>query len=191
VPPASGAQRDGYALFAVRLSSMGEPAIEIAAVRAPAQVGRPALEGDTVVFHLATPRYSQILAVNLANHHMMVLRSARFTQLLNPSLQGGRLLYVSVDECRQQLQLGPAFADTGRRDRVLASRPTDVPRDGGYEPGAIREGRTPHHCIGPQAQAGGSVLTYWTTALSPTAVFLTVLERRGGASSARVVELRR
>ncbi|MFI5008984.1 MAG: hypothetical protein ACHQDY_01770 [Solirubrobacterales bacterium] len=191
MPPAPGAQSGVYALFAVRLSSPVEPAIEVAAVGAPAQIGRPALEGDTVVFHLATPGYSQILAVNLANRHRTVLRGARFTQLLNPSLQGGRLLYVRVGECRQQLMLGPAFARSGRRDRTIASRPTDVPRSGGYEPGAIREGRTPNHCIGPSLRPGGRVLTYWTTALSPTAAFLTVLESRAGTSSARVLELRR
>jgi hypothetical protein len=191
VPPAPGAQTGVYALFAVRLATPGEPAIELAAARAPTQLGRPALAGDTVVFHRATPSFSQILAVNLANGQKSVLRSARFTQLLNPSLEGGRLLYVRVGECRQQLMLGPAFARTGRRDRPIASRPTDVPRTGGYEPGAIREGRTPNHCIGPSVGPGGRVLTYWTTALSPTTAFLTLLEHRGGASNARVVALRR
>ncbi len=191
MPPAPGAQSGVYALFAVRLSSPVEPAIEVAAVRAPAQIGRPALQGDTVVFHLATPGYSQILAVNLVNRHRTVLRGARFTQLLNPSLQGGRLLYVRVGECRQQLMLGPAFARSGHRDRVIASHPTDVPRSGGYEPGAIREGRTPNHCIGLSLRPGGRVLTYWTTALSPTTAFLTVLESRAGTSSARVLALRR
>ncbi len=193
VPPPPGAQGGVYALFAVRLAAPGEPAIQVAAARAPAQLGRPALQGDTVVFHLATRSYSQILAVNLASGRRRVLRSARFTQLLNPSLAGGRLLYVSVGECRQQLLLGAAFADprARRRDRILASRPTDVPRTGGYEPGVIREGRTPHHCIGPRARADRRVTSYWTTALSPTAAFLTVLQRRGGSSSARVLELRR
>jgi hypothetical protein len=191
VPPASGAGGGRYALFAVRLSAPGEPALEVASARVPAQVGRPALQGDTVVFHLVTPRYSQIVAVNLANRHSRILREARFTQLLNPSLQGTRLLYVSVGECSQQLVLGPAFARSGGRDRVIASRPTDVPRTGGYEPGAIREGRTPHHCIGPSVGPDGRVLSYWTTALSPTTAFLTLLERRGGRSSARVLALRR
>lgn len=193
VPPPPGAQGGVYALFAVGLSAPGEAAVRVAAARAPAQLGRPALDGDTVVFHLDTTRYSQILAVNLASGHRRVLRSARFTQLLNPSLQGGRLLYVSVGECRQQLLLGSAFADsrTSRRDRVLASRPTDVPRTGGYEPGVIREGRTPHHCLGPRARADGRVVSYWTTALSPTAAFLTVLQRRGQTSNAQVIELRR
>jgi hypothetical protein len=193
VPPPPEVQGGVYALFAVRLSAPGGPAVRVAAARAPAQVGRPALQGDTLVFHLATPRYSQILALDLSNGHRRVLRSAGFTQLLNPSLQGGRLLYVSVGECRQQLLLGPAFAGAHRRsrDRIIASRPTDVPRTGGYEQGVIREGRTPHHCIGPRARKGGRVISYWTTALSPTASFLTVLQRRGGTSSARVIELGR
>lgn len=191
VPPAAGAQTGVYALFAVRLAAPGAPAIEFAAARAPAQLGRPALAGDTVVFHRATPSFSEILAVNLASRRKSVLRSARFTQLLNPSLADGRLLYVSVGECRQQLMLGPAFARSGSRDRPITSRPTDVPRTSGYEPGAIREGRTPNHCIGPSVGPGGPVLTYWTTALSPTTAFLTLLERRGGTSSARVLALRR
>jgi hypothetical protein len=192
VPPPLGSQDGVYALLATRLASPGE-SVQIAAARAPSQVGRPALQGDTLVFHLATPHYSQIVAVNLANGRLRVLRSARFTQLLNPSLQGGRLLYVRVGECRQQLLLGPAFAGAHprRHDRVLASRPTDVPRTSGYEPGAIREGRTPHHCIGPRARADGRVLSYWTTALSPSMAYLTVLQRRGGGSSARVLGLRR
>ncbi len=191
VPPASEAVGGRYALFAVRLSAPGEPALEVASARAPAQIGRPALQGDTVVFHLATPRYSQIVAVNLANRHDRILRSARFTQLLNPSLQGTRLLYVSVGECRQQLMLGPAFTRSGRGDRAIASGPTDLPRTGGYEAGAIREGRTPHHCIGPSVGPEGRVLSYWTTALSPTTAFLTLLERSGGRSSARMLTLRR
>jgi hypothetical protein len=191
VPPPPGSQNGTFALFATRLPTAGEP-VQILAVRAPAQIGRPALQGDTLVFHLATAQHSQIVAVNLANGHRKVLRSARFAQLLNPSLQGGRLLYVRVDECTQQLLLGPAFAGAHqhRHDLVLASRPTEVPRTSGYEPGAIREGRTPHHCTAPRARADGRVVSYWSTALSPTGAFLTVLQRRGGRSSAQVVKLR-
>jgi hypothetical protein len=188
VPPSSADEQ--YALFATRLEPPGQP-VRVAVAKGASQLGRPALDGDTLVFHLATPHKSEIIAIDLAAGRTRVLRAASFAQLLNPSLLGRRLLYVRVDECRQQLLLGPAVAGTGRGDRVLASRPTDVPRDGGYEPGAIREGRTPHHCIGPRSGAHGGVVSYWTTALARFTAFLTVLESRDGRSTARVVRMRR
>ncbi|HST55207.1 MAG TPA: hypothetical protein VLJ42_04835 [Solirubrobacteraceae bacterium] len=180
-PPARDSR---YRIFAVRLQPLGSPT-EVASARAPTVLGRPALDGDTLVFH-AAGRESRIVAINLANGRKSVLRSAVIGQLLNPSIAAGRLLYVRVDDCRQQLLVGPLSA-AGHHDRVLAARSTQVPRDGGYQPGAIREGRTPHHCIGPRAGSYHSVFSYWTTALSGSNAFLTVLKTSRGKSSGRLV----
>jgi hypothetical protein len=143
------------------------------------------------VFHLAGRHQSELVALNLATGHEQVLRRQRFAQLLNPSLLGDRLLYVRVDECRQQLLLGSAGPGSGAHDRVLASRPTEVPRDSGYERGVIREGRSPHHCTQPRSRPGERVASFWTTALSPTFAFLTVLRTGAGHSMAQVRKVRR
>jgi len=63
---------------------------------------------------------------------------------------------------------------------VLASAPTQVTRDGGYGPNAIRIGRTPHHCIGPLAGSSPGVTSYWTTALSTTGAYMTLMFAAGG-----------
>jgi hypothetical protein len=183
-PSASPTTGEPYRIFAVRLQPLGSP-VEVASASASRVLGRPALSGDTLVFHTAG-QVSRIVAINLGDAHRQVLRSSSIAQLLNPSIDAGRLLYVRVDDCRQQLLVGP-LGGSGQHDRIVASKPTDVPRDGGYQPGAIREGRTPHHCVGPLAHSYSSVDSYWTTALSGSTAFLTVLRTRGGSSTGRLI----
>jgi hypothetical protein len=71
---------------------------------------------------------------------------------------------------------------------VLARAPTEVTRDGGYGPNAIHIGRTPHHCVGPLAGSYPRVTSYWTTALSPSAAYMTLMFSAGGVVEASVLE---
>ena len=170
VPPAPGGS-GRYLIIAERLPPTA-PAFQVASASAPDELGRPALDGSMLVFH-AAGRLSRIVAINLVSGRHTTLRHAIDAQLLNPSVLAGRLLYVRVDDCGQELLLGPATANA--RDRVIASQVTQIARDGGYQPGAIREGRTPNHCVGPLAGSYTAVVSFWTTALGPHAAYLTVL----------------
>lgn len=186
VPPASGAAGGSYQLFARPLNPPGASRF-VAAAASPAQLGRPALDGSTLVF-AAAGRSSRILAVDLAGGAPRVVRSTSTAQLLNPSVSGGQLLYVRVDECFQRVLLGPL---AGGRDRALSTAPTQVARDGGYGQHVIRIGRTPHHCTGPLAGSYTEVARFWTTALAPDAAYVTVLRTNGAASTATVQTLPR
>lgn len=186
VPPKPGSLSGRYELFAVSLSSPNMR-FKVTTARAPDQLGRPALFENTLVF-ADDGRRSRLLAVNLSDGRRRVLRSTPLQQLLAPSIDRGQLLYVRTGECRQELVLG-SLNRGGDRDRVLLSRPTGVPRDDGYEPGVVRIGRTPHHCIAPLAGTYHGVDSYWSTALSPPNAFLTVLHRGAGAQRAYLLRI--
>ncbi|HEX3318993.1 MAG TPA: hypothetical protein VHR88_13300 [Solirubrobacteraceae bacterium] len=164
------------------------PPHAVARASSPDQLGRPSLDGATLVFAENGPRPpSRIIAVDLDSGTTRTLLASRTGQLLNPSVDAGRLLYESVDDCREQLLLArlaaPAHAG------VLARRSTEVPRDGGYGPHAIRVGRTPHHCVGPLAGSYPGVTSYWTTALSPTTAYVTQLFAANGELDAQLLQL--
>ncbi len=180
VPPAPGGP-GRYRILVQRLPPTA-PAYQVASANVPDELGRPALAGRTLVFG-AAGRRSRIVAIDLRNGRHTTLRHAIDAQLLNPSVLAGRLLYVRVDDCDQKLLLGPAIANA--RDRIIASAVTQVSRDGGYQPGAIREGRTPNHCVGPLAGRYTTIVSFWTTALGPRAAYLTVLS--ASATSALAV----
>jgi hypothetical protein len=71
---------------------------------------------------------------------------------------------------------------------VLARAPTQVRRDGGYGPNVIHIGRTPHHCVGPLAGSYPGVTSYWTTALSPSAAYMTLMFAAGGQVQTSVLQ---
>jgi hypothetical protein len=101
-----------------RVDGTGRPRI-VATVRAPAQLGRPDVNRDVVVFDVATGGESDIVDVNLRNGRRGVLRRSTSAQFLNPSITDSKLLYVLVGRCTQQLRLGSFSAR--RRERVLFS----------------------------------------------------------------------
>ena len=187
VAPAAGAARGRYALRAARLGP-APVTFQVASAAAPDELGRPALQRSTLVFG-AAGRLSRILAIDLDTGRHRVLRAAHRAELLNPSLLGGELLYVHVGPCLQKLELGPA--GLGGRDRVLLSAPTQIARDGGYGPGAIREGRTPGECVGPRAGTYRRVRTLWTTALGSRTAYVTVLSTGAGGGGPRRAMVRR
>jgi hypothetical protein len=142
----------------------------IASSRRPTQLGRPSLDGDVVVFHVATRRGSRIVEYDIAASGTRVLRRSTSALLTNPALLGDQLLYVRQADLAQLLELGPARA--GGSDRVLYRLAAPAHHDAGHEPGYSRHTRTPH----PRT----AQWTFWTTALSATHAYVTLLPRRSG-----------
>jgi hypothetical protein len=141
----------------------------VASVKPPAQLGRPSIDGATVVYHVATQRGSRIVAADLETSTSRVLRRSASALVTNPSLLGGQLLYVRQTSLAQLLELGPA---TSSGDRVLYRLAAPAPHDAGHERGHSSKTRTPH----PKT----AVWTLWTSALSPTHAYVTLLPRARG-----------
>jgi hypothetical protein len=134
----------------------------------PASLGRPALGVDLVVFHRATDTGSWITGVNVAAGTRLRLRYSRDDQLLNPSVLAGKLLYVRASRCSQQLRIGPL---RGGRERVLYEIGPLAGQDAGHERRHTRQGE---HLPCPRRPKPTAKML-WTTALSPTAAYVTVL----------------
>jgi hypothetical protein len=157
-------------LSAIQLSAPTQ-ARTLATARSPTQLGRPALDGDLVVYHVASGRASRIVEYDLARSTSRVLRSSASALLTNPSLLAGWLLYAQQTSLAQLLQLGPAAP--GGRDRALYRLAAPARHDSGHERGHSTRTRTPH----PRT----AQWTLWTSALSATRAYVTLLPRRRGA----------
>jgi hypothetical protein len=145
----------------------------VASVSPPAQIGRPSIDGDLIVFHVATRRASWIQAVDLAAGKRSRLRKSTSAQLLSPVVLGGRLLYVKVSRCAQQLRLGAAG---GGAEHVLLTLPPLAGWDLGHEKRHTKQGeRLP--CRG---RTHSTATSLWTTALASGAAYVTTLHRSGG-----------
>jgi hypothetical protein len=162
-------------LVGISLLDPTHPSTLLASARV-GEIGRPALDGATVVFALATPRRSRIEARNLTNGVRRVLRSSDHGTLLsNPSLLRGRLLYERSDRCIQELRIGNAI--DARHDRLLLRLASTVSRDPGYQSGyehayngaSLCPNRGPGR--GGKARLGstalGAVVAYVTEILPP------------------------
>jgi hypothetical protein len=148
-------------------------------------IGRPSLGGDLVVYHYATAHGSWLTAVDVATGTRRRVRFARDAQLLNPSLLGGSLLYVRASRCSQQLRLGPLG---GGKERVLYELPPLAGQDRGHERRHTRQGE---HLPCPH-RPRPTTRILWTTALSDTTAYLTVLlPRRGGRTTPRLLAIPR
>jgi hypothetical protein len=168
------AERNGGAqIRAQALSDLTRSALVVSAKRADT-LGRPYLAGDLVVFHYATAGASWLTAVNIATGTRRRVRFSGDGQLLNPSLLGGKLLYVRDSRCAQELRIGPLG---GGRERVLYELPPLAGQDLGHERRHTSQGEhlpCPHR---PRPTAR----MLWTTALSSTTAYVTILTpRRGG-----------
>ena len=141
----------------------------LAAARAPAQLGRPAIRGNAVVFHIAR-RSTSIVLFDLRTHHRRTLRHSFDSQVLNPSIQGTRFLYVEIGRCSQELWLANL---SGRGSRVLMRLGGPGRRDSGHDPGHTTQGSGPSHCPGGSPRHSSVVL--WTTALSRRVAYVTRL----------------
>jgi hypothetical protein len=155
----------------------------VATARGSEQLGRPALAGQALVFHRAGRAGSQIRLLDLGTGHERVLRSERRALLLNPSFDGSELLYVRSTYTRQELRLGPPDRRATKRDRRLYGTTPTGRRDTGEEPGHHRHragyphGKPPPLAPRPPA---GVITTLWTTALGPSAAYVTRLRHRKG-----------
>jgi hypothetical protein len=143
------------------------------------ELGRPALEGDRLVFHAAGSRGGRIVLADLAAGTRRVVRKERRAQLLNPSLQGGRLLYVRAIYSRQELRIGPVSRRNPRRDRKLWSTVPTGRRDAGHEPGDEHKRHGHPHRLWKRPRRGVSN-TLWTTALTEDEAYVTRLRQIAG-----------
>jgi hypothetical protein len=156
-------------LVAQRLDDLSQKRT-VASAGWPAQVGRPSLSGDLLVYHVAAGSASWISSLDLSTGKRQRLRSAPGRQLLNPSALDGQLLYVDVSRCAQQLRLGRLAPG---HDRVLLSLPPLAGQDLGRERGHTEQGsRVP--CRG---RTRPTKTMLWTTALTSSYAYVTTLRR--------------
>ena len=188
-------ERAGDVLRVADLQAPEQPTADIRRIAAPDRIGRPSMDGDRVVFHVAQRRESRIEEIYLPTRRRTTLRVGRNgAQLLNPSEHGGQLLYVSSSAERQLVRLGPRRARRGDRDRSLLRMHPTVRRDAGYERGRRRhtEGyprrRAPRL---PERAPPGVTVTLWSTALAPGAAYVSRIRSTASGTSSVIVRLRR
>jgi hypothetical protein len=171
----------------IRVQALSDPSQSrlVEKAKRPASLGRPALGVDLVVFHRATDTGSWITAVNVVSGTHLRLRDSRDDQLLNPSVFAGQLLYVRASRCSQQLRIGPL---RGGRERVLYEIGPLAGQDAGHERRHTRQGERLPCPFRPKPTAK----MLWTTALSPTTAYVTVLRpRRGGRTTPTLLAVSR
>jgi hypothetical protein len=179
---ATGSQR----LVGVSLAAPSQRR-SVAASRLVGAIGRPSVDGSTVVFATGTPARSAIEMVNLATGRSRLLRVARRDAALsNPALLDGRLLFERTTRCFQQLRIGAALARV--RDRTLLSLPSTVTRDSGYQRGYAHAYNGASKCPNRGAGHGGQV-RLGATALGAAGAYVT--ESGGAAGQARIVSVSR
>jgi hypothetical protein len=172
---------DGGDSIVARPLPVAEEALVVATVPPPGQLGRPSLDGNIVVFHVAVRRTSRIVAADLAAGTSQVVRSTTRAQLTNPSVHADQLLFVRQTSTAQRVELGRLQA--GATNRVVYRLGAPAARDPGYEPGHSHRTRTPR-----VARAAG---TLWTTALDAAHAYVTFVPRRGGFARASIVSIPR
>jgi hypothetical protein len=183
----------GDQLFALDLATAGSAPRAIAGAPAPGELGRPAIAGDTIVFHVATKNGSRIDAVDLLSGRRHTLRRERRALLSNPAALGGELVYVRSTYQRQQLRLGPLTLRAVRRDRSLYSTVPTGRRDNNHEHGRARHRQGPNspQPLAPRPRPGVET-TLWSTALDQTAAYVTKLVKdRGKPLEATILRVAR
>ena len=166
----------------------------IASARPGEQLGRPSIVGSTIVFHRAGKAGSSIRLFDLATGRESLLRSERRALLSNPSFDGRRVLYVRSTYTLQELRLGILQRRSTTRDRALYRTTPTARRDASHEPGHHRHsagykgGKPPPLAPRPPA---GVVDTLWTTALGPSAAYVTRLRKKSGVTTATLLSVPR
>lgn len=155
--------------------------VHVATTRSAAQLGRPSLDGELLVYHVATARLSTIVSFDLATSARRTVRKSKTSLLTNPSLLGGELLYDRQTSRAQLVELGPL--GNGARDRVVYRLAAPSVHDAGHEHGYSRQTR---NVPPPTAK-----WRLWTTALSGTQAYVTLLPRSGPAGAGRLLSLPR
>jgi hypothetical protein len=165
---------EGDAIFAALLAD-GVPH-EIARAK---ELGRPALEGTRLAYHVNGRTGGRIVIADLATGKQATVRRERRALLLNPSLQGGRLLYVRNYFKRQELRIGPQTKRPPTHDRRLWSIVPTGRRDAGHEPGKKHFRHGWPRKLWPRPKRGLSA-TIWTTALADQTAYVTLLRQVAG-----------
>jgi len=181
--------RDGGDVLQARALAGTGQVRGIAAVPAPAQLGRPALDGDLLVYHVAGRRSGRIVLVNLATGRRRTAREAAGAQLTNPSLLDRRLLYVRATPRSQTLMLGTLGRPAG--DRVLYRIAALARRDAGHDPGKRPHRRHYRDPDPPPRDRTGAAATLWSTALTARAAYVTRVRALGGHTTASLLRVRR
>jgi hypothetical protein len=172
--------RAGNALLA---HSVADPqtVVRVATTKSAAQLGRPALDGDLLVYHVATRGLSTIVEVDLATSTRRTVRRSTTNLLTNPSLLGDELLYDRQTSRAQLVELGPLAQ--GGRDRAVYRLAAPSVHDAGHEPGYSHHTRN----VPPRT----AKWRLWTTALSGAQAYVTLLPASGVAGAARLLSLPR
>jgi hypothetical protein len=168
----------GEALLARSLVGPDRSDRLVADVAPPGSLGRPVLNGDRVLFHIAGRLSSRILEHDLAAGATRTVRSGARALLLNPSVQGDRIAYVRALPTRQELRVGSLAGTRVGSDRVLYRALPTGRGDAGYERGR-RKARHNNRRIPPRPRPGVHV-TLWTTALDARYAYVTRLVARTG-----------
>jgi hypothetical protein len=171
---------DADVLMASPLPPAAPAPRRLASASAPVQVGRPALAGDRLLFHVAGTRSSRIDEVDLATGLRRTLRRQPRALLLNPSASGRHLLYVRSTFQRQQLRIGALEARAVRSDRAVYGLVPTGRRDAGHGPGDKHQAHGHPKKLPPRPRPGVAY-TLWSTALGPDAAFVTRLRQKSGS----------
>jgi cytochrome c biogenesis protein CcdA len=172
----------GDRVGAARLPA-GRPLRRVKSISGLGRLGRPALGGDRLAYSVAGRRGSRIVIVNLRTRRRRTAVCSRSRQLLNPSLRGSRLLYVSIGRCGQQLRL----RRRGHERVLMRGRPL-ARTDAGFDRGHTSQGSG----YGPCARRFRRTPTMlWTTALGERSAYVTLLRPRAERGGARIVRVGR
>jgi hypothetical protein len=148
-------------------------------IAASQELGRPALEGSRLAYHVPGRTGSRIVIADVRTGKKTTVRRERRALLLNPSLQGGRLLYVRNMYKHQELRVGPQGKHKTTRDRRLWSMPPTGRRDAGHDLGKEHHRHGWPKKLWRRPKAGLSA-TLWTTALAGDSAYVTLLRQVAG-----------
>ena len=162
---------DGDTIFAASLAG-GAP-LQVAR---SAELGRPALEGGRLAYHVTGRTGSRIVIADLATGKHSTVRRERRAMLLNPSLYGGELAYVRNFYRRQELRVGPQSRRSPQRDRRLWSIVPTGRRDSGHDAGKRHHRHGWPKKLWPRPKRGLSA-TLWTTALAADVAYVALLRQ--------------
>jgi hypothetical protein len=151
-------------------------------------IDRPALSGDHLAYAATTAADSRIVIANLATQRRRLALVTRGDRLSQPSLDGGRLLYVQSNYCSQRLRL-VRTSRLASRPRTLLRLGTTAERDEGHAHGYTTQGSEPSLC--PHGTPSRTDTVLWTTALAGRDAYATLLRPGTGAApaAARIVRV--
>jgi hypothetical protein len=107
---------DKDAMRARRIDAPGAPGNvkTLATAAGPAQLGRPSVDGNRVVYARANRHVNRIVKQALGNGHKTTLRRSVTVGLSNPSIGGKDLLYIRHERRRDLLKLASLAHGEGR-----------------------------------------------------------------------------